>query len=86
MKTKISYDEIQELLKTHQYFQIKGIIFIKFEDIPYLRIIMRELDGNDYLIVKDSEILCPLIQFLDLCSIKKCCDHRCYRFLGGRDV
>ena len=48
MKNKIDYDELQDLLKTHQYIEIRGTILIKFEQAPYLRVITRDLNGNDY--------------------------------------
>lgn len=65
MKNKIDYDELQDLLKTHQHIEIRGTILIKFEQTPYLRVIIRELNGNDYWMVDTPDILCLLTQFQD---------------------
>lgn len=59
MKNKIDYDELQDLLKTHQHIEIRGTILIKFEQTPYLRVIIRELNGNGLLDGRYSRYLMP---------------------------
>lgn len=81
MKNKIDYNELQDLLKTHQYIKIKGTILIKFEQSLYLRVIARGLDGNDYWIINNSDILCLLIQSLELCSYNCCNGSYYFKFL-----
>ena len=80
MENKINYDELQDLLKTHQYIEIKGTILIKSEQSPYLKVIARGLDGNDYWITDNFDILCLLIQSLELCSYDCCNGSYCFKF------
>ena len=85
MKNKIDYDELQDLLKTHQYIEIRGTILIKFEQTLYLRVITRDLNGNDYWMVYTSDILCLLTQFLGSCS-HNCCNGRyCFQSFNRRN-